>query len=150
MGIEYWWTGPNPFAKYWERRQCKFRAAGWRLEGAASEQVWWRARRKLAKVRVESMRGFEQYGLLVVSFLCPWHFFTSQTGNNFGRHKKDTRTSLQKHCQRYSGPKTLITLTQSKPLVQSISTSIKILVKLHLAFVWQRAKNTKTNFDKSM
>ena len=100
MGTELCWTGPNPFAKYWERRQCKLRAAGWRLDGGC-EQVWWRGRRKLAKVRVESMRGFEQYRLLVVSFLCPWHFFTSQTGKIFGRHKKDTRTSLQKHCQKH-------------------------------------------------
>ena len=47
----------------------------------------------------------------------------------------------KKHCQRHNGPKALIALTHSTPLVQKeASTSFEILVKLQLCFVGQRAR----------
>ena len=55
-----------------------------------------------------------------------------------------------KHCKRCKRPKALSTLTHSTPSSHAeASKSFEILVKLQLGLVWQRARKTKNNFEKS-
>ena len=55
-----------------------------------------------------------------------------------------------KNCQRHKSFKALSTLTHSTPLAQNrCLKNFEILVKLKPGFVWQMARNTQNNFDKS-
>ena len=87
----------------------------------------------------------------------PWgstgHGYIKDNGEeNLTKHKKrqNITINIPKHCQRTQGIEYFDSFNTISSIKIKTSTSFEILVKLQFGLFFQRAWNTKKNFDKSM